>query len=279
MKKTLLLSLLSVVLFSLHAQTEIIYKSFGNGWAIPVNSNLEVDIDENGTVDFHINQHQDELGFSPIFAVGCFASPAESAYTSFNSRELTLHEEGDFIQLNGINLYDYIDDDRGSGYSLTGGSADGWVDQQDVIIGFAILEGSEVRNGWLTASINISTNELIIKEWAYTDWEPLETGGILAGDKGESTTSVKRLENIEAISISPNPANERIQLAFDYSGNENLSIVIQNSVGKEVYRNDADIPIGSTSLNITTSDWTNGIYFIRFETVSAIHTERLSVAR
>lgn len=278
MKKTLLLSFLSFAFFTLSAQTEITYKSFGNGWVIPINANLEIDIDEDGTTDFYINQEQDEIGFTPIFAVGCFASPNASAYTSFNARELTLHEEGDWIQLNGDNFFDYIDDDRGSGYSLTGGLANGWVDKEDTYIGFAVIVDNNVRNGWMTVSINVSTNELTIKEWAYTNLVANYEGGITAGDKGE-TSSVKKLENIEAITISPNPADDKVQLAFDYSGNEDLSVVIQNSVGKEVYRNDAAIPFGNTNLNITTSDWANGIYFIRFETETAIRTERLSIAR
>jgi len=285
MKKTLLLSFLSFTFFTLTAQTEITYKSFGDGWVIPVNANIAVDVDENGIVDFYINQYEGELGFSPIFAVGCFSSPDEYAYTSFNSRELSIHEEGDLIQLNGDNLYDYIDDDRGSSFSTTGGLAEGWVDQKEVYLGFALIApvpngtGTGVRNGWLTASVNTATNELTIKEWAYnTELELNYEGGILAGDRGE-TSSVKKLESIEAVSINPNPANAKVQVNFDYSGDENLSVIIQNSVGKEVYRNDTALPFGNTSLNITTSDWANGIYFIRFETATAIRTERLSIAR
>ena len=278
MKKTLLLSLLSFAFIALNAQTQITYKSFGDGWVIPVNSNIEVDLDEDGVIDFYINQHPDEIGFSPIFDAGCFSSPSGNAYTSFNARELTLFDEGDFIQMTPVNLFDYIDDDRGSGYSLNGGFANGWANQDDVYLGFAIVVNSGVRNGWMKASINTSNNSLIIKEWAYTEIEANYQGGITVGDKGE-TTSVKRLDNINGVAISPNPANEKVQINFDYSGAENLSVIIQNNVGQEVYRNAADIPVGSTSLNITTSDWTNGVYFIRFETTTSIRTERLSVAK
>lgn len=277
MKKTLLLSIFSFTLFALNAQTQITYKSFGDGWAIPVNSNLEVDIDEDGIIDFYINKHPDEIGFSPVFAAGCFSSPAEYAYTSFSARELSLFEEGDLIKITPTNLFDYIDDDRGSGYSLNEGFAEGWEEQKDVYIGFAIVS-MNIRNGWMRVSVNTSENALIIKEWAYTDIELNYEGGILAGDKGE-TSSVKILDNIADVTISPNPANEKVQVNFDYTGNENLTVTIQNSVGKGVYRNDTNIPFGNTNLNITTSDWANGIYFIRFETATAIRTERLSIIR
>lgn len=277
MKKTLLLIILSLTVFALSAQ--ITYKSFGDGWAIPMDANLEVDVNEDGTTDFYINNYPGELGFGAIFAIGCFTSPDEFAYNNINTRELTLHEEGDLIQLNGGNLYNYIDEGGGAGYSLTGGLADGWEDKEDVIIGFAVFEAGSVNNGWLRASIDVTTKELIIKEWAYTALEDTDTGGILAGlaEGADGTTSVNQLENIEDISISPNPASDRVQLSFDYLGNENLSIIIQNSVGKEVYRNNN--ANGNSTLDINTTQWANGIYFVRFETKNAIHTERLSVTK
>ena len=278
MKKFLLLSFLSITMYTLNAQ--ITHTSFGDGWTIPLNANLAVDIDENGTTDFHINGHHDELGFVPIFAVGCFSSPSYGAYTSFNARELQLHEAGEMIQLNNINLFDYIDDDRGSSYSVTGGPADGWLDKQDVYVGFVVMinGGSNVRNGWIRTAIDIENQLLLIKEWAYTEVQYQGQGGILAGDRGEST-SVKTLNDIAGISISPNPASDRVQLKFDYSGSEDLSVVIQNSVGKEVFRTGSTLSNGSTNLNIQTDQWSSGIYFVRFETETAIRTEKLSITR
>ncbi len=281
MKNTFLLLLLSFTFCGLNAQTQITYQDFGDGWVIPVNSNLGVDLDENGTIDFHINQYEDEIGFSPTFAVGCFSSPSEFSYTSFNARELALLEEGDLVQINEINLFDFIDEDRGSAYSLSEGFADGWVNQEDVYLGFVIIISGDtpgVRNGWLRTSVDTSSNALIIKEWAFTELETNYGGGILVGDKGK-TTSVKTLDNIAAVTISPNPANASVQLSFDYSGTDNLSVSIQNSVGQAVYSNNTSVLIGNTNLTIPTSEWANGIYFIRFETPTAIRTEMLSIAR
>ena len=278
MKKFLLLSFLSITMYTLNAQ--ITHTSFGDGWAIPLNANLAVDVDDNGTTDFYINGHPGELGFVPIFVVGCFSSPSPSAYTSFNARRLQIHEENELIQLNNNNLFNYIDDDRGSSYSTTGGPADGWLDKQDVYVGFVVMinGGATVRNGWIKTAIDIDNQELIIKEWAYTEEQPQSTGGILAGDRGEST-SVKTLNSIDDISINPNPASDRVQLKFDYSGSEDLSVVIQNSVGKEVYRTGSALPTGIINLNIQTDHWSSGIYFVRFETETAIRTEKLSITR
>lgn len=276
MKKSLLFSFLFLTMCTLTAQ--ITYTSFGDGWVIPMNANLAVDVDQDGTSDFHINKHTDELGFSPIFVKGCFTSPGGAAYTSFNSRELQRHDENQLIQINGNNLYTYIDDDRGSAYSLSGGLAEGWESDEKEYIGFAILDGGLVRNCWLTASVNVSTNEMTIWEWAYTEWEPMNMGGILVGDRGE-TSSVKTLNSINDISISPNPASDRVQVNFGYSGSEDLSVIIQNSIGQVVYKTGTALPTGSINLNLDTSEWTNGIYFVRFETETAIRTEKLNISR
>jgi len=277
-KKFTLLSFFFITICTLHAQ--ITYTSFGDGWTIPLNANVATDIDNDGIIDFFINGHQDELGFVPVYLQGCFSSPSVSAYTSFNARQLQIHQEGELIQVNGNNIFDYIDDDRGSSYSVTGGTANGWENQQDVYVGFVVMlnGGSSVRNGWIKTAIDIDNQQLLIKEWAYTEPEPQSSGGILAGDRGEST-SVKTLNTIESVSISPNPASDRVILKFDYTGSEDLSLIIQNSVGKEVYRTGTKLPTGSININLNTSQWTNGIYFIRFETETGIRTEKLSITR
>lgn len=276
MKKLLLLSFLFLTMCTLTAQ--ITYQDFGAGWEIPINANMEIDVDNDGTVDFLVNGYTDELGLVPVFLKGCFTSPDATAYNNIGSRELQLHEQDELILISNSNMFDYIDDDRGSSYSLTGGTADGWVDKEDVIVGFAVFNSSNaVRNGWMTVSINLDHNTFIIKEWAYTDWGATDTNGILAGDRGE--TSVKTLNTIEEMSITPNPADQFTQLDFEYTGSEALTVVVQNAVGKELYRSGSNIPVGNTTINLQTAEWTGGVYFVRFETDTAIRTERLVISR
>jgi len=57
-------------------------------------------------------------------------------------------------------MYDYIDDDRGSGYHTTDGLADGWQSNADIYLGVALLLPSEsgdqqLHNGWIKAVIDI----------------------------------------------------------------------------------------------------------------------------
>lgn len=277
MKKTLLFVSALLILNSLNAA--ITYTSYGDGWVIPMDANEPIDIDGNGTEDFYVNGIAGELGFVPIFAVGCFSSPSETAYTSFGARELSRHQAGDLIQLNSTNFYDFIDDDRGSGYSVSGGFADGWADLEDVYIGFVVIvDGGDSQSGWMRIAIDETNQTLIIKEMAYEDAQPIDTGGILVGDTG--TTAVNNLsQDFGKVVVAPNPANDFVQIDFDYQGKEELSIVIQNGVGQEVYRSAANFPNGKSTINLSTQDWTTGIYFIRFETEDGVRVEKLNVAK
>ena len=278
MKKMLLL--FSSLLILTAASAAIHHTSYGDGWVIPMGANEAIDVDNNGTTDFYVNGIAGELGFVPIFSVGCFSSPSASAYTSFGARELSRHQAGDLIQLSFSNMFDFIDDDRGSGYSRTGGFADGWADQEDTYIGFVVLvnNGSDSKNGWMRVALDETNETLIIKEMAYEDPQPIDTGGITVGETG--TTAVNNLSSdFGKVVIAPNPAQDFFQMEFDYLGKEDLSIVIQNGVGQEVYRSVANFPLGKSSVNVSTADWATGIYFIRFETTEGVRVEKLNVAK
>ena len=276
MKKTLLFITSLLILNSLSAA--INYTNYDDGWVIPMGANEAIDIDGNGTDDFYVNGIAGELGFVPIYGVGCFSSPSETAYTSFGARELSRHQLGDLIQLNSLNLYDFIDDGRGSGYSVSGGFADGWVDMEDVYIGFVVIVNGDSQSGWMRIVLDETNETLIIKELAYEDPQPIDSGGILVGDK--ETTAVNNLsEDFGKVTIAPNPANDFFQIDFDYVGKKELSIVIQNGVGQEVYRSAANFTLGKSTINLSTSNWSTGVYFIRFETTDGVRVEKLNIAK
>ncbi|MDA8692909.1 hypothetical protein N9L92_02520, partial [Saprospiraceae bacterium] len=223
MYKHLLLYAFLLSFFTLQSQSQIVHKDFGDGWVIPLNNNMAVDMDEDGQRDFFINRVDGELGFTGIFARGCFASPYYNAMTPFGTRAFKLFEEGELIQLEDSNMDDYIEDDA-SAYSTSGGFADGWVDHEDVYIGVALLNSSLLaKNAWIKVSIDTDARELTIKEWAYTTGYTIGEGGILAGDTG-ALTSTSELVDIQEVLISPNPVSEHMNIKYDYSGQEELSI-------------------------------------------------------
>lgn len=291
MKKLSLLAL--AICLALSLQAELHYTSYGpNGWHIGINENVVVDIDNDGANDFYVNAWNNELGFVPIFAKGCFSSPSETATTVFGSRELTIHQAGDILDAS-VNTFDFIDDDRGSAYSAnTNELADGWIAGEDHYVAFFIFGSS--RFGWMRVEIDITNQEVIIKEMAY---ETEYYGETEIGYTGQAATiptiDIKETkENLEApvankeiekqikgLSIFPNPAIERVNINFDYQEVGQLSIVVVNSVGQEVFRNYNNIITGKVNLEIPISTWDPGIYFIQFQTQKGIKTERLTVTK
>ncbi|HFC00821.1 MAG TPA: T9SS type A sorting domain-containing protein [Phaeodactylibacter sp.] len=285
MKKALLFALSIFATFSL--QAELTYINYGStGWHVAANENVVVDVDNDGANDFYINGYSNELGFVPIFAKGCFSSLGDM--NNIGTQKLTLHESGDILNMS-MNTIAFIDGDRGSAANLVSGTlADGWVDKQDVYIGFYIFTSHKF--GWMRVAVDMDNEEMIIKEMGYGDsYEPIEVGytglpdpiapELIQGKFNIETevTATNELEkDLQALKIAPNPATEKVNISLNYKGEANLSIIVVNSVGKEMYRRDK-ISSKELSMDIPIDNWTSGIYFIQFQSEKGIKTERLSV--
>lgn len=291
MKKALLLSFALCV--TLNLQAGLHYTSYGpNGWHISMNENVVVDIDNDGFNDFYVNGWNNELGFVPIFGKGCFSSPSGTATTVFGSRELTIHQTGDILDAS-VNTFEFIDDGRGSGYSAnTNQLADGWVDGQDHYVAFFIFGSG--RFGWMRVEMDITNQKVIIKEMAYETEYYVEIEIGYTGQAAtiptintketignlEATVSNDEIEkDVQELSIFPNPADERVNINFDYKSFEQLSIVIVNNVGQEFFRNSNNRISGKVNLQVSTSNWNSGIYFIKFQSEKGIKTERLTITK
>ncbi len=307
MKKAILFTF--AFIFTLSLQAELHYQSFGAGWSIGLNQNVVVDIDEDGDPDFFINGYNNELGFVPVFGKGCFSSPSYDAINNIGSRELTLHQTGDVLDQT-LNTFDFIDNDRGSAFNAnTNELALGWTHMQDQYIGFFIFGSG--RFGWMKVAVDTDNKKIIIKEMAYEDQYytavtigytgQLPSTNTIATPNAfevnpniesptstisrddlpvQSPTSTNQLEKeVTELLVAPNPASDIVNITLNYMGEENLSIIVTNSVGKEIYRNPNNILQGETSVEISVSDWSNGIYFIQLQNEKGIKTERLSINR
>lgn len=276
MKKYLHILTLSFLAVSLYAQTDIVHTDFGDGWAIPLNANEGVDMDEDGTIDLYFNKATDQLGVTGVFDVGCFTSDTDNVFNELGTATLFIHEQGDFIQLDNGNWFDYIEGD-GSLYDPSDDLfLDNVTDSEEFFIGVALMQGPGPRNGWIKMEINAESEMLIVKEWAYRTTGDFGQGGILAGDTG-ALTSIAELVNISDITVSPNPVADRMRVTYDYTGQEDLSISIYNAVGQEVYQD--NLLETHATLEINTDNWIGGTHIIRFETPSGIKTKQVMVIK
>ena len=276
MNKHLLLCTFLLLFFTAQSQSQsgIVHKDFGEGWVIALNDNVAVDMDEDGQRDFFINRVDGELGFTGIYARGCFVSPSSNAMTSFGSRALKIFNEGELIQMDDDNIFDYIEED-GSTYSVTEGYAEGFSDHEDYYIGVALLDPNLLaKNAWIKISIDSEAQELIIKEWAYTTVYAIGQGGILSGDNGTITTTNELLD-IKDIVVSPNPIVDRMDITYDYNGQEALTIAVYNTSGVNVYQQLHRNHIRSTEIN--TESWTAGSYIVSFLTKTGVIAKQVVV--
>ncbi len=276
MKKTFTMCL--ALLCSFYMNAEITYTNYGDGWVIPMNAQQELDIDGDGIVDLYVNQEENELGLSAVFAVGCISSPGASDVHDYGAYKLLVFEEGDEIQVNSANFYDYIDDGRGSAYHNTEGYAEGFEAEKDVYLGFLLMKGTKVQNGWMQVEIDADSETLIIKGIAYGEEVNQGDPGIIAGDTGLSTVGINDLsDEILELSVAPNPAQDFFHVSFEYNVTDALSINVYNTIGQLVENISVAKDQGKYNLLVNTSNWDSGIYYLRLQSITGVRTQKVFI--
>ncbi len=272
-----LFTLLLALSFGFTMNAEINYTNYGEGWVIPINANQALDINDDGQVDLYANRYSNELGLSAVFAVGCINSPSESSYVSFGARELSIFEFGEIIQGTESNVFDYIDDGRGSAYHSNEGYAEGFESAKEYYLGFMLIQGSTMANGWMKVIMDDEGQAMIIKEIAYGDYVDLGGPGIMAGETGLSVGLNDLSNDLTDINIAPNPAQDFFNVNFEYASSSSLKVDVYNSVGQMVNEVSVATGAGTYKLTVNTSDWSTGVYYVRFQSNEGVRTERVSI--
>ena len=91
-------------------------------------------------------------------------------------------------------------------------------------------------------------------------------------------TSITNKKSIREIAVYPNPANSFINIDIPAQNIQNLQLKIYNSVGAEIYQEQKKNST-KTKLQINTSNFENGIYYIMLETNDNIYTGKVSVQK
>ncbi len=273
MTKILLITFSLFAFLAVNAQ--INYTNYEETWLITMDAAEAIDLDNNGVIDFYVNNQEGKLGFYPVNFSGCMQSVSETAYNNIGTREVAILEEGNLVKMTNSNMFDYIDENPTAIYDDTQGYAEGWSNLTDQYIGFGILEGGFVYNGWMKVAIYEQAKAIYIKEIAFVK-NVIDEGGIIVGDKG--LTNVPSLDQVlSQVEIFPNPAVNDIQLKYNYQETDELNITIQNNAGQKI--NHLVGATGINTLNISLDDVSAGLYFVRFESQKGVHTEKLMVTK
>ncbi len=74
--------------------------------------------------------------------------------------------------------------------------------------------------------------------------------------------------------------NKQVNIRFNLSGNDQVSIRIYNPLGQEVYRIlNHTLPAGEHERTVQVSEFSPGVYFIRMETAGKTWSRKFQVSR
>ncbi|MEY4903298.1 MAG: hypothetical protein RLZZ292_1113 [Bacteroidota bacterium] len=92
-------------------------------------------------------------------------------------------------------------------------------------------------------------------------------------------TKVQEVEGLQSVQLSPNPTNATATLQFDLAQTTDLAVIVSNIAGQTVYTEKNTFNEGTNTVNIETSNWAEGIYFVRLQSKEGVKTLKLSVQR
>jgi len=135
-----------------------------------------------------------------------------------------------------------------------------------------------IENGLPAAYDTVDLNDVTNADVTLTDgnifivWQD-DNSGTVKFRKGTFTTATGIEENNSSgsFSVSPNPYSQYMNLQLTATGDG--LVLVTNSLGQEVFSK--EISNSENSIQINTSEWNNGIYFITFLTGKIIRTQKI----
>ena len=92
-----------------------------------------------------------------------------------------------------------------------------------------------------------------------------------------NNAALNELEGLNALSIHPNPATDKIAISFDLENETAVSVSVRDLSGKVVYSADLGSKAGKNAISVNTKSFANGVYVVNFETEKGIATKKLVI--
>ena len=90
--------------------------------------------------------------------------------------------------------------------------------------------------------------------------------------------SVQEFANpFKSFEISPNPANDNINISLNFKGSDIGEISLINAIGQTVYAKPISFNDGKNKLNINVNELPNGIYFAKVKSGDFISTKKIII--
>ena len=149
-----------------------------------------------------------------------------------------------------------------------------WINETNKYLGLELIVAGQVYFGWARLDVNVDSlfSTFTIKDYAYNS---TPNQFILAGDTGTGLTGI--IENIasSSLNIFPNPVTNNLTITLN-NYNKKIELIISNITGKIIYAT----TIGEAQkLEITTRDFSEGVYFVQSIIGNAIETKKLIILK
>jgi hypothetical protein len=89
--------------------------------------------------------------------------------------------------------------------------------------------------------------------------------------------SVNRMEGEGTIVCMPNPADEQVDVVFNYPESGVYSISLISAMGKEVLKKESEMEKGEQTTTLNTSNLKSGVYQVQIRTKRQVHTTKLVI--
>jgi len=154
-----------------------------------------------------------------------------------------------------------------------GGSGHGlWNNLSDYYLGLRLLQSGQTYYGWVRLRVDVTSNHasVIIQDYAYNS---IPNQAILAGQ----TTTTGIIENsfTSSINLFPNPANNHVTITLG-SSNKKVEVTIADITGKIIY---STTESETQKVEVSTKDFTEGIYVVQIHSAGFIGTKKLVVEK
>ncbi|PKR80417.1 hypothetical protein CW751_10125 [Brumimicrobium salinarum] len=104
--------------------------------------------------------------------------------------------------------------------------------------------------------------------------------GIVDMDGNTEYTDIKTVQRnseTETIQLIPNPANEKVAIAFAFPTDAKYEVKIIDALGKEKFVSNKEFKKGMQTINVNTKDFSNGVYTVLIVTKNNVNSARLII--
>lgn len=99
-------------------------------------------------------------------------------------------------------------------------------------------------------------------------------------DYTSPTIGLTENKAVSTFNVYPNPATENVAIDFSMNTESSVEVTITDLSGKAVYTSNlGNKTVGSHSVNVNTTTFSNGIYVVNFKTANGIITEKLVIRK